>query len=138
MNTLEQRSYFFDRGIRFACRCCGACCNGAPGVVRVNEQEISAIAAYSGISVSRVVGDFLYPWEDGYAVREDHDGRCLFFEDGCRIYPVRPIQCRTFPFWFSNMRSEARWETIRNECPGIGSGHLYTKNEILNILKSSM
>lgn len=61
MNPLDQRSYFFNEGIRFACRRCGACCNGAPGVVRVNEQEIGAIAAYSGMSVSRVVDDFLYP-----------------------------------------------------------------------------
>ncbi len=46
MNRLDQRSYFFDAGIRFECRRCGACCTGDPGVVRVNEQEIAEIAAY--------------------------------------------------------------------------------------------
>lgn len=137
MNPLDQRPYFFDEGIRFECRRCGACCTGAPGVVRVNEQEIAAIAAYSGMSVSRVVEKFLCHWGNGHCIRADHDGRCLFFEDGCRIYPVRPLQCHTFPFWFANMRSEDRWESICRECPGIGSGHLYTKNEILNILQHS-
>ena len=137
MNPLDQRSYFFDAGIRFGCRRCGACCTGDPGVVRVNQREITDIAAYLGMSVSQVVEAFLYRWKNGHRIREDSDGRCLFFENGCRIYPVRPKQCRTFPFWLSNLRSEARWKTIRSECPGIGSGRLYTKNEILNILSRS-
>lgn len=39
MNRLDQRSNFFDAGIRFECRRCGACCTGDPGIVRVNERE---------------------------------------------------------------------------------------------------
>ena len=134
MNRLDQRSYFFDEGIRFECRRCGACCTGCPGVVRVNEKEIAGIAAHLDISGSEVVDAVVYRWQNGYSIKEASDGRCLFFEDGCRIYPVRPIQCRTFPFWFSNLRSEIRWNKIRNQCPGIGSGRLYTKAEILDIL----
>jgi Fe-S-cluster containining protein len=114
MKSLDQRPYFFDDGIRFACRRCGACCTGAPGVVRVDE-----------------------PWENGHSIKENPDGSCLFFRDGCRIYPVRPRQCRTFPFWFANLRSQARWESIRSECPGIGTGRLYTKTDILDILSRS-
>jgi Fe-S-cluster containining protein len=138
MTGLDQRPYFFDEGIRFECRRCGDCCTGDPGIVRVNEREIADIAAYLGMPVSAVVETFLYFRENGHSIKEASDGRCLFFEDGCRIYPARPIQCRTFPFWFANLRSEARWNRTRNHCPGIGSGHLYTKNEILNILKNSM
>ena len=135
MNPLDQRPYFFDDGIRFACRRCGACCTGAPGVVRVDEPEIAGIAAYLGISAAQVVDDCLYPWENGHSIKENRDGSCLFFEDRCRIYPVRPRQCRTFPFWFANLRSEARWNAIRNECPGIGTGRLYTKVDILDSLQ---
>ena len=138
MNLLDQRSYFFDEGIRFECRRCGACCTGDPGVVCVNAEEIADIAAYLGMSVSQVVGMFLHPWENGHRIKEDGNGRCLFFTDGCRIYSVRPMQCRTFPFWFANLRSESRWNKIDRQCPGIGSGRRYTKDEILNILKSSM
>ena len=138
MNRLDQRSYFFDAGIRFECRRCGACCTGDPGVVRVNEQEIAEIAAYLGMSETAVGDAFLYPWENEQRIRETDDGRCLFFEDGCRIYPVRPDQCQTFPFWFANLRAETRWNRIHNQCPGIGSGRLYTKTDILDILKSSM
>ena len=138
MNHLDQRSYFFDAGIRFECRRCGACCIGDPGVVRVDKREIADIAAYLGMSVSAVGDGFLHPWENEQRIRETDDGRCLFFEDGCRIYPVRPNQCKTFPFWFANLRAEQRWIQISRQCPGIGSGHLYTKADILDILQSSM
>ncbi len=137
MIQLYQRSYFFDAGIRFECRRCGACCTGDPGVVRVNEREIADMAAYLGMSVFALDDAFLYPWENGKCIGETDDGRCLFFEDGCRIYPVRPNQCKTFPFWFANLRAESRWNKIHSQCPGIGSGHLYTKNEILHIISRS-
>ena len=137
MTGLDQRSYFFDEGIRFECGRCGNCCTGDPGIVRVNEHEIADIAAYLGTPVSTVVETFLYPWGNGLSIKEASDGRCLFFEDGCRIYPARPTQCRTFPFWFANLRSEARWNKIRNQCPGIGAGRLFTKADILNILSRS-
>ena len=138
MNPLDQRSYFFDEGLRFECRRCGDCCTGAPGVVRASSKEVTDMAAYLEMTLSQAIDAFLSPWENGYRIKEDGHGRCLFFENGCRIYPVRPAQCRTFPFWFSNLRSEARWESIRRQCPGIDTGRRHTKNEILDILKCSM
>lgn len=138
MNPLDQRPYFFDAGIRFTCRRCGACCTGAPGIVRVNEKEATAIAACLGQPLSRVFETYLTVWENGYRVKEADDGRCLFFENGCRVYGVRPTQCRTFPFWFGNLRSEARWEAIQKECPGIGNGRYYSRAKILNLLFDEM
>ena len=136
MNKLDQRPYFFDDGICFECQQCGACCTGAPGVVRVRDHEIAAIATFLDTSIQETIDTLLFPWEDGHSVREDADGRCLFYEDGCRIYPVRPRQCRTFPFWVSILRSEARWNSVRRQCPGIGKGRRYAKGEILAFLES--
>ncbi|WP_319522200.1 YkgJ family cysteine cluster protein [uncultured Desulfosarcina sp.] len=136
MNELDQHRYFFDSGIRFQCRRCGACCTGAPGVIRVSDEEAVAIADFLSLPVQQAIDTLLYPWENGYSVREDGDGRCLFYEEGCRIYPVRPRQCRTFPFWTAILRSEARWDSIRRHCPGIGKGRLFAKHEILDILNS--
>ncbi len=138
MGELDQRPYFFDEGIRFACQQCGACCTGAPGVVRVSDSEIASIAAFLGLSVEATVDRTLVVWEAGHSVREDRDGRCLFYEDGCRIYPVRPNQCRTFPFWVSLLRSEARWHSIRRHCPGIGKGRRYSGAEIVDVLADSI
>ncbi len=138
MPPLNQHRYFFDQGIRFGCQCCGACCTGAPGIVRVSPPEIDAIAAYLDRPVPWVVEEFVAPWEHGLRIREYDDGRCILYENGCRIYPVRPGQCQTFPFWFVNLRSEARWRTISQNCPGIGTGRRYTRDEILTIVARSM
>lgn len=137
MHTLDRRSYFFDDGLRFACQRCGACCTGAPGIVRVTPAEIERIAIFSAMPAEELKTSYLTPWESGHRILEWPDGRCRFFDDGCRIYGVRPRQCRTFPFWFSNLRSESRWQSICRACPGIGKGRLFTKTEILDLLANA-
>lgn len=47
-------------------------------------------------------------------LREDADGK-----RGCSIYPVRPTQCRTWPFWPSNLKSRSAWESSAQSCPGM-------------------
>ena len=50
---------------------------------------------------------------------------CIFLrwdEEGksqCSIYPVRPTQCRTWPFWPENIRSRRDWEAAAKTCPGM-------------------
>ena len=137
LNPFDRHSYFFDNGIRFACKRCGNCCTGAPGIVRVNRREIAHIAALLKIPEAHFIRTYLTPWQGGHSIREDQDGTCLFFRNGCQVYPVRPHQCRQFPFWFVNLRSEARWQTIRRQCPGVGHGRLYSKTEILALINAS-
>lgn len=137
MNEYENRPYFFDQGIQFECRRCGRCCCGAPGVIRVTMRNILRIAAYLSKTPAEIVETCVYSYEMNYSIREREDGSCLFYDSGCRIYPVRPLQCRTFPFWFNNLRSEKRWERIKAECPGIGIGTFYSKEQILSLLNDS-
>lgn len=132
------RTYFFDGGIRFSCRQCGQCCTGAPGLIRVSEAETAAIAAAVGMDVVQFARTCLKPFAGAVSIREHADGRCLFYENGCRIYPQRPSQCRTFPFWLRNLRSEDRWRQAMGECPGIGSGPVFTRAEILARLHAQM
>jgi hypothetical protein len=134
MHTLDQRPYFFDAGLRFTCRRCGTCCTGEPGIVRTGSIEIERIAGYLKMTPAAVATRYLTPSQGGYRVRELDDGRCIFFEAGCRIYPVRPLQCRTYPFWISTLRSPDRWQATCRQCPGIGSGRLYSREEILTML----
>ena len=48
---------------------------------------------------------------------------CPFLRGGrCLVYTVRPVQCRTFPFWRENLRSLEHWERLREFCPGIDEG----------------
>ena len=131
LEEMRSREYFFDQGIRFECLRCGGCCNGEPGVIYVSEDEITAIAQYTTIEREIFVERCLTLIGKSHSIRETDDGRCIFYENGCSIYPVRPLQCSTFPFWFQNMRSPEAWEGALLRCPGIGKGTLFPKEAIL-------
>lgn len=137
IDELKNRKYFFDKGICFECTNCGSCCTGEPGIIYVNEEEISVIAEFVDVQREIFVQRCLYPFQDSYSIQESADGRCIFYENGCAIYPVRPMQCRTFPFWFQNMRSEQSFEEVTLRCPGIGKGPLYSKETILECIGQS-
>lgn len=50
-------------------------------------------------------------------IRDGKKGECLFFEKGaCGIYPVRPLACRVFPFWFS-MKGKIIMDNNGLDCP---------------------
>jgi|GEM_PF-436810 len=138
LSVLRDRSYFFDEGICFECLRCGSCCTGEPGVVFVEEAEKTTIADFLGISRQVFIERCLFPIGDRLSIRETDDFRCIFYENGCSIYPVRPLQCRTFPFWAQNFRSKKAWNETLRRCPGIGTGRRYTKNEILDLITCSM
>lgn len=54
-------------------------------------------------------------------------------EGKCTIYEVRPLQCRTYPFWHQNLINQKIWDKEKDHCPGIGKGRRYTKEEIESI-----
>lgn len=138
MESAYNRSYFFDQGIQFECQRCGACCTGDPGIVYVNIEEVERIAEYLSNEISSFIKEYLFPLGTGYRIKEHSDGRCYFYDSGCTIYPVRPFQCKTYPFWFENLRSKKRWKCVLRECPGIGCGPLYSRDKILEIVQSTM
>jgi uncharacterized protein len=138
MGRLYDRSYFFDQGIHFECQQCGACCTGDPGIVYVDTDEVIRIAEYLSEDISFLIDTYLLPLRAGYTIKEHSDGRCFFYHNGCIIYPVRPNQCKTYPFWFENLRSNKKWKRVKRECPGIGCGPLYPKEKILEIIQSTM
>ena len=138
MKSWNNRPVFFEEGLRFTCIQCGFCCTGDPGVIYITSDEIRQAAVFLDITQEMFTGRYCHPYRNAYSLNELADGRCVFFEEGCRIYPVRPSQCRTYPFWFENLRSEKRWERVWSECPGIGQGRLYSKEEILARIHESM
>jgi Fe-S-cluster containining protein len=67
-----------------------------------------------------------------YSLTESRqNGDCVFLERkkgeirGCKIYPVRPLQCRTWPFWSYNLDSPGRWAEAAENCPGMNNGTCY-------------
>ncbi len=128
---------WYQDGLRFRCTRCGNCCTGAPGVVWVNDEEIAAIARYRAEHVAHVTGLYTRPVDGQRSLREQANGDCVFFDrgQGCTIYPVRPRQCRTWPFWESNLHSPQAWKQTCEVCPGSGKGDLIPVEEITRRVK---
>jgi Fe-S-cluster containining protein len=56
---------------------------------------------------------------------------CVFWESGgCAVYEARPLQCRSFPFWSSQLGTREDWEGCAARCPGVGKGRLHDRGEI--------
>jgi hypothetical protein len=89
----------------------------------VSEKEIEKIAQYLQMEPAEFRERYTRPAEGRITLIEYKLGinnyACIFFEPTsgkCQIYPVRPTQCRTYPFW--DIFKE-RWKEVARECPGI-------------------
>jgi Fe-S-cluster containining protein len=128
---------WYNDGLRFSCTMCGDCCTGEPGHVWVDDDDLAAIAEYRGETIEEVRGLYTRLARRGRALREKANGDCVFYDrqKGCTIYPVRPPQCRTWPFWESNVASPETWRRTCEVCPGSGQGELIPAEEITRRLK---
>ncbi len=101
---------------KFVCRRCGACCRLPDGIVRVSDVEVGRIASFLGMDEAAFIEEEteLAPDRRGLILRSRPDGACVWLDDDnlCRINPVKPLQCRTFPHNWTNADSEAY-------CPGL-------------------
>jgi Fe-S-cluster containining protein len=125
---------WFKNGLRFQCTGCGDCCTGAPGFVWVNGQEIAALAARLGQTVEEFESKYVRRVGVRRTLVEFENGDCVFFDGQtrkCTVYEDRPRQCKTWPFWDSNVRTEQAWRETCQACPGSGRGQLYPVEKIL-------
>lgn len=128
-------SPWYREGLRFSCTQCGNCCTGAPGYVWVNKGEIQALATATGEEVAEFEEMYVRKIGIRKSLREYPNGDCVFFDNdsrSCSVYGARPRQCRSWPFWDSNLRTEQHWEETQEHCPGCGKGPLYQLDEILS------
>ena len=124
---------WYAGGLRFACTACGACCTGAPGAVWVNADEQAAIAEAAGVSLAELRLKHTRLIDGRVSLRERPGGDCTFLDPRtrrCRVYAARPVQCRTWPFWDSNLETPADWERTKAECPGAGVGPLVPLGDV--------
>jgi len=125
---LNDQPWFKD-GLRFTCTGCGDCCTGAPGYVWVNGAEITALAAKVGLDVDTFERRYVRRIGIRKSLVEFPNGDCVFFDNQsrkCGVYEARPRQCKTWPFWDSNLRTPAAWKETCEVCPGSGQGQLVT------------
>src|SRR4051794_15739050 len=126
-------SPWYHAGLQFTCTGCGDCCSGAPGNVWVNNEEIVALAAAVGVGVEVFEDQYVRRVGARKSLKELPNGDCVFLDGQtrkCTVYGVRPRQCRTWPFWDSNLKTPEHWKQTCAVCPGSGRGRLYQLEEI--------
>jgi Fe-S-cluster containining protein len=104
--------------IEFTCAKCGDCCR-VDGYVYLKWGEAEKIAEYLAVPAAefkKKYTRFLFLF--GRVIETDADG-CVFLTDGrCIIYPARPSQCVTFPYWNHIMKDKKEWDHISTYCRG--------------------
>ncbi|MCF4113046.1 MULTISPECIES: YkgJ family cysteine cluster protein [Dethiosulfovibrio] len=136
---MKPSSPWWFEGLRFSCVGCGRCCRGEPGAIFFSRYEEMRIAYCLGLSL----GEFRRGYVTGRwglpSIDERWNGECLFYDPAtarCRIYPTRPLQCRTWPFWPEILDTPESWRKASKMCPGMDQGVMHDGPEIKGILDS--
>ncbi|HHO41884.1 MAG TPA: YkgJ family cysteine cluster protein [Epsilonproteobacteria bacterium] len=122
---LKQEGYKYCFDSSKCLECGGHCCRGESGYIWVDYATIATIADFLSLEVEEFAKIYLKKVGHRYSLIEkvlsEDDVACIFFDENlnrCKIYKVRPKQCRTFPFWEQFKNSE---DEVKNECPGVVS-----------------
>jgi Fe-S-cluster containining protein len=160
--------------LRFICTRCGNCCSDKNTIVNTTYFDILRIKNGLNLSLEEtleVIGFYLY---DKGITNEKHkmvvspieterglafigllkkgSGICYFYDDkikSCKIYNLRPVFCRTFPFSFNLILNKSNktsakimmfyTEKGKEYCPGIGiDSPLINENEWLELGKQTI
>jgi uncharacterized protein len=141
---------WYGEGLRFDCTGCGNCCTGTPGYVWISSEEIGRLAEHLKLPAAQVVLRYCRQVGTRYSLTERLTPRgeydCIFLREGpprghgassgstrprhCAIYPVRPLQCRTWPFWDGLLADRQAWRKAAKRCPGIDRGRAYSRTQI--------
>jgi uncharacterized protein len=150
---------WYAEGLNFTCTQCGNCCGGAPGYVWVNRDDVIRIAAFLKITPEEMVErycrkvggrwslnegpgpgsayDCVFLREENVVKRSGQAAGAKLARRYCSIYEVRPLQCRTWPFWRENLTSPATWKHAGRNCHGIDHGRRHFTREQIDSVRDA-
>ena len=120
-----------DFKFRFQCQPgCVACCTQS-GEVYLNDEDLERIAAHLELTPKQFQKRFAKREFGDLSLTTPSDRDCHFLEEGgCTIHEVKPVQCRTFPFWPDKVRDRRSWKALKSYCPGVGVGEPLKRREV--------
>lgn len=157
--VLKTDDPWYADGLTFTCTQCGNCCTGPRGYVHATEVEIARLAEFLKLTPEQVVVRYCRHTSGGLSFKEkrgaggwdciflaetparrrpagaDHD--ITYMKRTCTIYPVRPLQCRTWPFWEGNLWDRDAWNTAAKRCPGMNAGQRHFTREQIESLRDA-
>ncbi len=112
-------TYFKKIGIEFDCQQCGKCCD-TDGYVFVSVREAGRMARYLSLSRKEFLEQFTRKVKGNLVFKSGVREKCLFLEKGkCRVYSVRPAQCRDFPYWEEHFDDKKEIQAAQKYCQGL-------------------
>ncbi|MCP4710385.1 MAG: YkgJ family cysteine cluster protein [Planctomycetes bacterium] len=137
---------WYQSGLAFNCRQCGNCCAGPDeGYVWISKEEIVKLADFLKLTPEKLKKKHLRRVGLRYSLIEKKTSKdCIFLTRNpnqsinCDVYPVRPLQCRTWPFWNENLRSNSTWNHAAQKCPGIDNGLWYDLPKIIALRQGDL
>ena len=133
MAGISKEAWYSD-GLRFECTQCGDCCSGSEGYVWVNQEEIDGMANRIGMDSAAFEEQFVKRVGVRRSLKERPGGDCVLLDPQtrkCTAYEERPRQCKTWPFWQSNIRTPEAWAEAAQACPGCNKGNLVPLEQIV-------
>ena len=130
---------FYEHGLKFDCTRCGKCCQQS-GHLFLSALDLRRMAECLNMSDA----DFFQKYCEVVDLRlvkrvslvADSSGACVFLgKNGCELYEHRPLQCRSFPFWSTNLMDADCWQEAADTCRGINQGRLWSAEEISQCLE---
>ena len=109
----------------------------------MSVDEMAAMATHLSLTVDDFQAEYDVQWDkDAQSWRIDatHGDNCpLLIGNDCSVHPVKPAQCRTFPFWSELLDDRDAWDEAKDYCPGMDApdGRLYTAREIRKIKREA-
>ena len=97
------------------------------GYVYMTEEDVTNAARFLGLPQADFEASYIYRTRHMRRIRKPRGKakQCPFLDGaGCGIHPVKPVQCRLFPFWPELVESPQEWRRTAKWCPGIGQGEL--------------
>ena len=135
---------FWREGLRFECTGCGRCCQNE-GEVWFDSEEFVDLVRSLRLPPADVLNTYVELVMNGWikmksksqlnssvspissvprSIQGELKDQCIFLsEDGrkCSIYEVRPLQCRTYPYWPRILSDKQEWDkeaVLPEELPG--------------------
>jgi len=121
---------WYSNGLKFSCTQCHSCCRHDPGYVFLSQPDLDTLCEFHHMdekifrrTFCRTV-DFTFTKRLSLIEKTNFD--CIFWDKGCTVYEARPLQCRSFPFWSSNLHDKDAWDASAIYCPGMNQGKIHT------------
>lgn len=111
--------------LQFTCQPgCVRCCD-TQGFVYITENDLRRIAAYLNLTTEAFEQKYVVRYRHLIRLRKPRNSQCHFLQaNGCSVHRVKPVQCRTYPFWPELVEDRAAWQAEAKRCPGINQGEL--------------